>query len=483
MKNSANNRILCWDDSLIEKSSNVEIRMHKMEKKNLALVCDDEWEGVHNGYGSLLNVNGVYRLYYRADASRHLVKGGMAASKGVICVAESTDGINFRKPNLGKYDFNGTKNNNIVFSRDSHIDNFSVFCDKNPKCPENEKIKALSAYKVDGNDRLMCYVSDNGYDFKEKGFVNVKGTFDSFNTMMWDEETEQYFLFYRAFHKPDGKDAFEWKDISVIGDIRDVRVATSKDFEEWTEHGRIKFKEGQEEYPLYTNQIAKYYRSCSTFVGFPVRYCDRADEKDNFSYMPLGDRHENITAKFGREGTALTDCIIMTSSDGFTFDKRDEAFFTPGADARNNWWYGNCYTVYGMIETLPDEYGAPNEISMYMGENYRIKNVNFRRYTIRLDGFFSWYGSYSGGEVVTKPVKINGGSMKLNFASSAVGKAVVTVCDTDGNPIDGYTSRSVFGDSVDRPVVFEKELSELCGREVRLKFKLCDCHLYSFVFE
>ena len=59
MKSNVNNRILCWDDSLIEKSSNVEIRMHKMEKKNLALVCDGEWEGAYNCYGSLLNVDGV----------------------------------------------------------------------------------------------------------------------------------------------------------------------------------------------------------------------------------------------------------------------------------------------------------------------------------------------------------------------------------------------------------------------------------------
>ena len=483
MKSNVNNRTLCWDDSLIEKSSNVEIRMHKMEKKNLALVCDSEWEGAYNCYGSLLNVDGVYRLYYRADASRLMAAGGIASSEVVICLAESTDGIVFRKPNLCKYEFNGTKNNNIVFSRPNRIDSFSVFYDKNPRCPACEKFKAFSSYKVDGNDRLMCYVSADGYDFKEKGFVGVKGTFDSFNTLVWDEDTEQYFLFYRAFHKADGRELFEWKDIDVVSDIRHVRVATSKDFENWTEHGRIKFKEGQQEYPLYTNQIEKYYRSSNTFIGFPVRYCDRVNEKDNFSFMALSDRRDSIAKKFGRSATALTDCIIMTSPDGFTFDKRDESFMTPGIEARNNWWYGDCYTVYGLAETASDEEGAPNEISMYVGENYAVKSVNFRRYTTRLDGFFSWYGSYSGGEVVTRSLKISGGSMKLNFASSAVGKIIVAICDTDGAALDGYTSYPIFGDSVDRPVVFEKDLSALSGKEVRLKLELYDSHLYSFTFE
>ena len=62
--------------------------------------------------------------------------------------------------------------------------------------------------------------------------------------------------------------------------------------------------------------------------------------------------------------------------------------------------------VYGLLETEAEEEGAPNEISFYVGENYRIKNVNFRRYTVRLDGFFSWRAPYRGGEILTKPVPI-----------------------------------------------------------------------------
>jgi hypothetical protein len=40
----------------------------------------------------------------------------------------------------------------------------------------------------------------------------------------------------------------------------------------------------------------------------------------------------------------------------------------------------------------------------------------------------------------------------------------------------------MFGDSVDRPVEFEKPLSDICGKTVRLKIKMRDAHLYSFVF-
>jgi hypothetical protein len=173
----------------------------------------------------------------------------------------------------------------------------------------------------------------------------------------------------------------------------------------------------------------------------------------------------------------------MTSRDGFTFDRRDEAFMTPGPENFTNWWYGNCYTVYGLLETAADEPGAPNEISFYMGENYRIKSVNFRRYTLRLDGFFSWYAPYKGGEVLTEAVTVDGETLKVNFATSAVGGMTVELCDESGAPLEGYASYVMFGDSVDRPVEFDRPLTALNGQSVRLKIRLSDAHLYSFVFE
>jgi hypothetical protein len=185
---------------------------------------------------------------------------------------------------------------------------------------------------------------------------------------------------------------------------------------------------------------------------------------------------------FGREGTAVTDCVIMTSKDGFCFNRRDEAFMTPGVEARDNWWYGNCYMAYGLAETEAEEDGAPNEISFYMGENYRIKNVNFRRFTIRMDGFFSWTAPYCGGEIMTKPITVDGSNLHINFATSALGGIEIALCDKEGNELEGYRSYTMFGDSIDRPVEFEKPLCDLCGKQIRLKIRMQDANLYSFCF-
>ena len=227
-------RVLCWDESCVGKNDGVSVISHKPVKKELALVCDDEWEGVHNGYASVLKIGDRYRIYYRADNSRQRIDGQkIPGVHGVICVAESRDGITYKKPNIGKYEYNGTKNNNIVFMREEKpIDNFSVFYDTNPACPENERFKALSEINL-GNDnggtKLIYYASADGYDFREMYYLDVEGTFDSYNVMVWDDATEQYFLYYRAFHTPEGEDRLSWNGARPNW-IRHIRVATSKDF-------------------------------------------------------------------------------------------------------------------------------------------------------------------------------------------------------------------------------------------------------------
>lgn len=83
--------------------------------------------------------------------------------------------------------------------------------------------------------------------------------------------------------------------------------------------------------------------------------------------------------------------------------------------------------------------------------------------------------------MLTKLIEVGTDEMRVNFATSAAGGMTVSVCNAEGCELEGYTSYEMFGDSVDRPVEFEKPLAELFGRSVRFKFKLKDAHLYSFM--
>lgn len=474
------NRHFCWSKDDTTKFDNVQLLIHHPAEQNLALVCDDAWEGTSNGYACVIDLGDVIRMYYRASTV-----GGSEEQIPCICVAESYDrGVTFHKVKVGKYTYLGNKANNIVFNRGhADLDNFSVFYDKNPNCPDDERFKALGEDKDEnGGFILKYYASKDGLDFREMYVIDVKGTFDTYNVTFWDENTQQYFLYYRSFHDAGETDLFAHvKRVDYVNSVRDIRVATSKDFRTWEQHGRIKYKEGQPDIPMYTNQIEQYYRGDNMLIGFPVRYIDRAKDKRNYDLMPQADLKRKITAERGREGTVVTDAVIMTSTDGFTFDRREEAFLTPGMERADNWWYGDCYTVYGMIETPVDRFNDIREISMYYGEGYRVKSANFRRCTIRLDGFYSWYAPLSGGEVVTKPIEVMADEMEINFASSAVGHVQITICDENEKPIDGYESYLIFGNTTARKVEFEKPLADLKGKKVVLKISLSDAHLYSYV--
>lgn len=476
-------RFLCWDRKNISKEQNLFVLQHKPEKKNIALVCDDIWEGVCNGYPTVIKVGDTCRMYYRALGQR----GGLLEKYdnptwGIFCVAESKDGITFQKKNIGRFEYQGSKDNNVVFWNPEHkvTDTFTVFYDDNPACPEDEKFKGLARYS--GGSTLELFVSKDGYEFSFVQVLPVDGTFDSYNTVFFHKETGLYKLYFRGFHHPDGTSTKGFTDAVEATDIRDIRLAVSKDFRNWDFVGFVKLNSRKEIQP-YTNQIAPYYREPKTLLGFPTRYYDRVNEQESYRYMPNAELRDMFIATNGRGGTAQTDCGIMTSTDGISFDLRPSAFIAPGPEhSCSNWWYGDGYIAYGMVETLSDD-GENKEISIYMGENYRVKRVNFRRYTIRLDGFFSWYGDGDGAVAVTKPFVLEKENMFVNFATSALGGLKITLLDKDGGEIPGYESNILFGDNTNRPVRFPKSLKDLVGKEIRVRFDLSDCHLYSYTFE
>ena len=102
--------------------------------------------------------------------------------------------------------------------------------------------------------------------------------------------------------------------------------------------------------------------------------------------------------------------------------------------------------------------------------------------SIPIDGFFSWYAPFKGGEVITKPFTFKGNELEVNFETSGLSYLTVTVLDKEGQEIEGYKSYKMFSNSVNRKVIFDKDLKKLEGKPIRLKFNLCDCELYSFKF-
>ena len=194
---------------------------------------------------------------------------------------------------------------------------------------------------------------------------------------------------------------------------------------------------------------------------------------------------------YPRVGSDLTDGLLMTSRDGIRFHRWDEAFLRPGPQASpadSRWMYGDNYQNYGLYETPSGLHAGPNELSMLFGEGYwREGETRLRRYSVRLDGFVSVQAPYTGGEIITKPLRYSGNRLTINYATSAAGSIRVELQTTDGEAVEGFTlddCPEIVGDHVDHPVRWTQgaSVSEMVGKPVRLRIAMKDADLYSIQF-
>jgi hypothetical protein len=177
----------------------------------------------------------------------------------------------------------------------------------------------------------------------------------------------------------------------------------------------------------------------------------------------------------------------MTSRDGRTFRRWDEAFLRPGPERKDNWLYGDGYQNLGLLETAAEDPTAAAELSLYVIEDNWKRPTRLRRYTLRVDGFVALHGRRKPGEVVSKSLVFRGKKLSLNFATSAAGSLRAEIQDATGRPLPGFTLADcdeLFGDTPDRAVTWKEksDVGSLAGRPVRLRLVLCEADLFSLRF-
>lgn len=486
-----------WDDYIVDTNRTTATRLvHHPVFDQVVMVHDKPWEGDYCAFHNILvdkDGQGIlYRMYYDGfslgAAPKDKVK--IPYHRLYICYAESRDGIFWYKPNLGLWEFNGSKANNILLDGTKprvNWDNFMVFKDENPNCPPAERYKAVGrtegSFGADGQGRsgatLAGFFSPDGIHFDEGRVLTRAGSFDSLNVAFWDKTRGVYHLYSRGGHN-NPKDKF-----GDVG-IRDVRHATSVDFHSWSTPTRIGFGEGKEDYPLYTNVVQPYFRNPSLLIGFPSRYVSRKEWTPNYDHLPRPEyRRFRMNTKREKNGTArwglvVTDCVFMMSRDGQNFFREDEAFMRPGPEYPKNWVYGSCYPARGLLP-VKGKLSDDDELAFYVFDNrWSGEAERLLLYRIRQDGFISRHATYAEQRVVTKPLVFNGREMLVNFSTSARGHMYVTIRDKSGRALK---SVELFGDKVDRPVDFSGDLSSFSGIPVVVEFALSDADLYSFKFK
>ncbi|GBC96479.1 hypothetical protein HRbin16_02283 [bacterium HR16] len=434
------------DGTVIESlKGGAQLLLHHPTPQEVVLECDRPWEGNTSGYFSVLQDGKTFRMYYRG--SDFDVRRQKATHPEVTCMVESQDGIHWERPNLGLFEFGGSKRNNIVWiGKESH--DFAPFVDANPRCDARARYKAIG--RSEGG--LIAFESPDGVHWRriQEKPVITEGAFDSLNVAFWDEVLGRYRDYHRGFR--DG--------------YRDVMTCESDDFIHWTKPRWLDWGDAPREH-LYTNAIRPYFRNPRILLGFPMRFVpDRAKVPED----PY---------------PALCDNVLIVSRDGLRFKRWLEAFQRPGPQ-RERWVNRNNMPAWGLLVTRSALPGCPDEISFYSVEGYYLPNqiVRVRRFTLRMDGFVSVNAPYSGGEVLTKPLMLQGERLQINYATSAVGSAKVEVTDPRGNPIKGFSADDcveMYGDEVEADVRWkDADIRSLRGKPVRLRFLLRDADLYAF---
>lgn len=425
------------DQRQIERMEGVRLVLHRPEPREIALATDAPWEGGWSAYFTVMADGETYRMYYRGQPM-------IGAREEVTCYAESKDGIHWVKPVVGLFEHEGSKQNNIVWkgAPQGTTHNFTPFVDRRPGVPVDERYKALAG------GPLYAFASADGIRWRllSETPVLARGAFDSQNLAFWDTQRKLYVCYFRIF----------------VDGVRHIATATSEDFLHWSDPQPLELAPGPQEH-LYTNAITPYFRAPHYYFSFPKRF---APERKKLPEHPE---------------PGISEGVFMSSRDGLHFDRTFlEAFIRPGLDPLN-WGDRSCMTAWGLLQT------GPAEMSLYYTQHYEFPTHHLRRGVLRLDGLVSASAGRAGGELITRPLRMSGKQLVLNYSTAATGSVQVEIQTAAGEPISGFTlaeAPELYGDSVAEAYAWSggTDTSALDGQPIRLRFVLRDADLFSYRF-
>lgn len=460
---------LFLDTSLVAKLEGaVALHDHQPVEREVVMTHEEPWEGPTTTYHTILKDGDRYRMYYRGSTVNPKRNDPIAPADHppYACYAESSDGIVWQKPELGLFEHAGSKANNIVFNDPIICKNFSPFIDTNPDAPASARFRAVGEYNYPEKHHraLQLLESADGihWQLSRPEPIIEDGYFDSLNKIFWDQSIGRYRAYYRDFQFCLGEPGK-----GTEGGLRAIKTAASPDLINWTRGEYITFPAGGPDMELYTNAVMPYYRSPRYYLSFPMRYTRMRDA-------------------LGKKGPC--EALMMSSTDGFHFNRRNEALIRPGLSS-SRWLNRNNLPANAIVETASSEPDRPPELSIYATEGYSAgPGSRLRRYTFRLDGFVSAKAKFDGGFMTTAPLVAEASqhplTLSLNVSTAAAGFVKVAILKADGRELEGFglaDSNPIRGDKVNWLPTWgsDNRPHELSQNPFHLHFQMADADLFA----
>jgi len=451
-------RELFIDRYLVESLDGAELFLHEPIDAGSAIEFDRPWEGLFCGYTTIIRDGDVLRMYYRGMPEA----GADGSQAETTCYAESTDGRHWTKPNLGLFEVQGTRDNNVILADAAPVThNFCPFLDTNPAATPEQRFKALGGTSKSG---LICYVSADGTRWTklrdEPVFTDTDWVFDSQNVPFWSEAEGCYVLYYRR----------------AVDRIRAIARSTSPDFLRWSEPEQMVYSDTESGRPsqhLYTNQTQPYFRAPHLYLATAARFMPGRQVITDAQAAEIG-----VHPKYFND---TSDAVLMTSRGGNRYDRTFlGSLIRPGIGLKN-WVSRTNYPALNIIQT------GPTEMSLYVQQDYGQPSAHLERFTMRLDGLASVRADFGGGELVTRPLTFDGNRLSLNFSTSAAGGIKVELQDAEGKPIPGFALEDcveVIGNEIERDVQWKNgpDVGSLAAKPVKLRFVISDADLFALQF-
>jgi hypothetical protein len=463
--NIGSRRELFVDRFLIDPACRVPLHMHEPHDEGPVVKFDKLWEGPHAGYVTILKDAERYRMYYRGISKY----GPDGSEHERTCVAESSDGLQWTKPELGLFEFDGNKANNIVLANAAPVThNFCPMIDSRQGVPADQRFKAVGGT----GKALFAYVSADGLNWrklrdepildKEQMTFPFSHLFDSQNLVFWSEHENAYLCYFRVW---DG--------------IRRIARSTSSDFLTWTPAIMMEqpHDDGSGSRPapaehLYTNQTSPYFRAPHLYLAIAARFFEGRQVLTAEQAKTI-----NVNPDYFRD---TSDAVLMSSRGGNIYDRTFlEGYLRPGIGPQN-WVSRTNYPALNLVQT------SPTEMSLYVNQDYAQPTAHVRRYSLRLDGLASVRAGVNEVELFTKPLTYTGQTLKINFSTSAGGGIRFVLRDLESQSetaASSATSQEQIGNEIERTVTWKNDpVKTLSGRRVQMRIFLKDADLYSFQF-
>lgn len=345
-----------------------------------------------------------------------------------VCYAVSKDGLRWEKPELGLVEFDGSTRNNLV-KRGPH--GAGVFFD--PRDPDPSR-----RYKMFFRGRHMAgmFSSDGLRWSGDVDFPAIEAAGDTHNNAFWAPELETYVGITRLF--------------SPAPRQRLVARCESRDFVQWTKAVEV-LRALPEEQPRRQVYALPVFRYANLYLGLAMMFDTKTD---------------------------LVDCELAWSPDTVAWHRvcPGESLIPRGPKGSYDWGcvYAAAYPVIRKDEIFL-YYGGSNGLHTSWRDGF------FCLARLRPDGF-AGYGTESAaatGTLVTRPFACTGGRLRVS-ADAQGGQLRVSVLDAEPFAMDrcSRVSRNVTDQEVRWTGV--RDLRQLEGKQIRLRFELRAAKLYSF---